>query len=125
MTDPPYSLGASTPIAPGEPWLSFWLALALGVAVCLFFAILFLRAKSPASAPVVLAELLFRLVQYRLPKRISDEEIGDALELIARFVAEGRPRRFIYLKIATTIFWVLVHTVRDWIARLLVPRKRR
>ena len=45
-----------------------------------------------------------------VPKRIANEEIGDALEQIHAMATARRPRWFIYVKVATTFFWVAVHT---------------
>ncbi|MFP2905950.1 hypothetical protein ACLESD_13010 [Pyxidicoccus sp. 3LFB2] len=45
-----------------------------------------------------------------VPKRIANEEIGDALEQIHAMVKARRPRWFITIKVSTTFFWVAVHT---------------
>lgn len=60
------------------------------------------------------AEYWLDLLSALVPKRIANEEIGDALEAIHRMVKAKRPKWFIYLKVATTCFWVGVHTVMHY-----------
>ncbi len=45
-------------------------------------------------------------------KRTTDEEIGDAIEIIERLVKEQRPAWQVWLKVATTVLWVLLHAYR-------------
>jgi hypothetical protein len=52
------------------------------------------------------------LVEVLVPKRIADEELGDAMEIIDRMIEQRRPPSHVYLKVATTIFWVLLHAFR-------------
>ncbi|MBN1208931.1 MAG: hypothetical protein JXB05_28995 [Myxococcaceae bacterium] len=46
-----------------------------------------------------------------VPRRIANEEISDALEVVHHMARAGRPKCFIALKVATTYFWVGVHTL--------------
>ena len=62
--------------------------------------------------------LALLLVEALVPRRIADEEIGDALERIEKFRREGRPRWCITLVVASTVFWVVVHAIRDVGARM-------
>lgn len=48
-----------------------------------------------------------------VPKRLADEEIGDALELITRMETEGRSKFLCWTKVATTVFWVAVNALRE------------
>jgi hypothetical protein len=56
------------------------------------------------------AEAAFAWLEAFVPKRIANEELGDALEFIGRMIDERRPRVLVRIKIATTCFWVLLHT---------------
>jgi hypothetical protein len=70
-----------------------------------------------ASTTMRRAKKAFDLLEALVPQRIANEEIGDALELIHRWVKARRPKWMIYLKVATTFFWVLTHSVLDWIIK--------
>lgn len=65
------------------------------------------------ASAVRLATSWFGAIDALVPKRIADEEIGDALEQIAQFVKDGRPPWQVYAKFATSAFWVLVHALGD------------
>ena len=43
----------------------------------------------------------------------SWEQIGDALELLHAMVQRGEPRWKVRVRIASTAFWVLAHTVLE------------
>ncbi|NPC70034.1 hypothetical protein HPP05_09795 [Corallococcus exiguus] len=53
-----------------------------------------------------------------VPKRVSNEEIGDALEFIARMEKERRSKWLVHLKVATTWFWVTIHTFLHYAERI-------
>ena len=57
------------------------------------------------------------LLEALVPRRIANEEIGDAQEYIHRMVAAHRPRWMIYLKVVTTYFWILTHSLAAAITR--------
>ncbi|WP_224361085.1 hypothetical protein [Hyalangium versicolor] len=63
------------------------------------------------SRTVERATYFLDLLSMVVPKRIANEEIGDAVELIHRMAKVRRPKWFIALKVATTYFWVGVHTL--------------
>lgn len=65
----------------------------------------FARALTFASRALGFVELL-------VPKRIANEELGDAAETILRLVEQRRPQWQVYLKVVTTIFWVLFNAFR-------------
>ncbi len=69
------------------------------------------RVDAPVMAPraVGVAQLLIELL---VPKQIADEEIGDAMEYIARMIHQRRPPWQIYLKMASTVFWVVRNAYR-------------
>lgn len=71
------------------------------------------HATRQAAGPRSLQRATYALdaLSTLVPKRISSEEIGDALEAIDRLMKAGRPKWFIYTKVATTYFWVLLHTL--------------
>jgi hypothetical protein len=64
------------------------------------------------------AKQAFELLEAFVPKRICNEEIGDAMEVIHRMVYHGRPRWMVRLKVATTYFWVITHAVLDYAIKL-------
>jgi hypothetical protein len=68
------------------------------------------------------ARRVFGLLELFLPERLCREDLGDALEVMARMVEEGRPRWQVYGKIATTVFWACVNGLREWASAL--GRKR-
>lgn len=60
------------------------------------------------------AQSSFRWISLLLPKRIRDEEIGDALEDVARLLRDPRcPNicRAVRWKIVSTWFWLVMHAV--------------
>jgi hypothetical protein len=57
------------------------------------------------------------LLEALVPRRIANEEIGDAQEYIHRMVKAHRPRWMIYLKVGTTYFWILTHSLMATITR--------
>jgi len=79
------------------------------------------RALNRAAARVA---TVFDLIELLVPRRIADEEIGDALELIGRLAAEGRPRWQIYLKAASATFFVLLNAVREVSSSLLGKKNK-
>jgi hypothetical protein len=70
-------------------------------------------SRDPSKSAVHQARRAFVLVSALVPKRLSDEEIGDALEVISRMESEGRSRWLCRLKVVSAIFWVLVNAVRE------------
>lgn len=48
-----------------------------------------------------------------VPRRLAEEEIGDALERVRNLVRLGRPRWHVWLKVATTVFWVCLNSLRE------------
>ncbi len=56
-----------------------------------------------------------------VPKRVADEEIGDALESIHRNANLGR--RYVWIKVVSTIVWVVVNAVRE-MASAILGKKR-
>jgi hypothetical protein len=75
------------------------------------------RVQGPAAA-LARIHSWFRLVEALVPKRLANEEIGDALEQVQRFAEEGRSHWYIYLKFASSAFWILAHAIGDVGARL-------
>ncbi|WP_140875226.1 hypothetical protein [Myxococcus xanthus] len=64
------------------------------------------------------ATWMLDLLSMWVPKRLASEEIGDALERINAMSAAGRPFWFIYLKVATTSWWVTWHSVLHYAERI-------
>jgi hypothetical protein len=51
-----------------------------------------------------------------VPRRLAEEEIGDALERVQYLARLGRPRWQIWLKVATSVFWVCLNSLREIIS---------
>jgi hypothetical protein len=62
---------------------------------------------------------LFGAMGAHLPQRISDEELGDALEALHKMVVEGQPRWKLQMRILSTLFWVSAHSVQDCVYELI------
>jgi hypothetical protein len=77
-----------------------------------------LRAKPRGVRTERAAAYAFDALSMLVPKRISNEEIGDAMEQVQAMVLARRPRWFIYMKIVTTFFWVFVHTLLHYAAQV-------
>ncbi|HZH17128.1 MAG TPA: hypothetical protein VE057_22420 [Archangium sp.] len=57
--------------------------------------------------------------------RVSNEELGDALELLHKLVGAGVPAWMLYAQAGVSAFWALVHSVQDAALRLTgKPRLR-
>ncbi|HYO74583.1 MAG TPA: hypothetical protein VEU33_51765 [Archangium sp.] len=65
------------------------------------------------------AQRLFDALGTRLPRRISAEELGDALEALQQMVRAGQPKWRIQMRILSTLFWVSTHTVQDGVHALV------
>jgi hypothetical protein len=87
------------------------------LAWAVFNARAWLRAQGRAGIPRRAARA-FSVLSAILPPRIADEELGDALEDIARRVRSRRPMWEIELKVAMTVVWSLLHAVEDVVARV-------
>jgi hypothetical protein len=62
------------------------------------------------------ARRALELLQVLVPKRIADEEIGDALEVINALPAgpgSRWTRVLVWVKVITTYFWTILHTFRE------------
>lgn len=73
------------------------------------------KASLLTSRPFMRARAIFGWLEVFFPKRVVSEEIGDALEMISRLESEPVcPHRHIKInfKIATTVCWVIVNSVR-------------
>ncbi|WP_437329999.1 hypothetical protein [Sorangium sp. So ce381] len=55
---------------------------------------------------------VFGFVTLFVPKRLVDEEIGDALELMAKHFRYSRLLWPIYVKLASTVFWMAINAIR-------------
>ncbi len=52
------------------------------------------------------------VVELLVPRRIANEELGDAMEVIVRLVKQRRPSWQVCLKVATTVCWVVFNALR-------------
>jgi hypothetical protein len=64
-----------------------------------------------------------RVMALLVPKRLWDEEIGDAFEVLERLERAGAPRWQMRLKIWSAVFWVLVNSGRDLVSAALGKSK--
>lgn len=67
---------------------------------------------APADWATIGIEWTFRFVSILVPKRLADEEIGDALEVIAEQLECSPARWPVYRLVAITLFWLLVNAIR-------------
>jgi len=70
----------------------------------------------------------FRCLELLLPRRLREEDLGDGLEDLARLRRSGAPHWQIRLKIASTVFWVLLaalHEVSTTVWGLVLPRREK
>lgn len=65
------------------------------------------------------AQRLFDAMGAHLPRRISTEELGDALEALQNMVREGQPKWKLQARILSTLFWVSAHSVQDGVHALI------
>lgn len=72
----------------------------------------------PAQRTMLHVDRTFRFVSLLVPKRLANEEIGDALEVITEHFKRSPKRWPVYLKLVTTIFWIAVNTIRYLLASL-------
>jgi hypothetical protein len=72
----------------------------------------------PAPAEVVRAQRTFDRLGAWLPRRINNEQMGDALESIHAMVLRGEPAWKVRLRVASAAFWVLAHTALELSLRL-------
>ena len=79
------------------------------------------RTLNRAAARVA---IVFDFIELLVPKRLADEEIGDALERIARLAREGRPKWQIYVKGASAVFFVLLNWLREVTSSLLGKKNK-
>lgn len=56
------------------------------------------------------ANQILDIIELLVPKRIADEELGDAMESMGALIKRGRPVWQIRVKLVSTVFWVIVHT---------------
>lgn len=73
--------------------------------------------------PLSFAEWVFDFASGCGPKRLSDEEIGDAMEDIAKKVKKGRGASWIYLKASSTLLWFLVNAAGETVKKVLGKSK--
>ncbi|HMJ09992.1 MAG TPA: hypothetical protein VK524_01240 [Polyangiaceae bacterium] len=59
------------------------------------------------------------LVELLLPKRLREEDLGDALEVMDRLECHGAPRWQVVLKVASMVFWLSVKAIREVASSLL------
>ncbi|MGK4001117.1 hypothetical protein WMF31_00730 [Sorangium sp. So ce1036] len=76
-----------------------------------------------AERSMLRVECAFRFVALFLPKRLVDEEIGDAVEEISLQLQRSPARWPVYLKIVTTVFWVMVHAIGYLVSQLKGVRR--
>ncbi len=77
-----------------------------------------IRKQLAAERAARRAERSFNTLSSFLPKRLCNEEIGDALEDITRRVREGQPVWQLYAKMLSTWVWVLWHGLWDFVGHM-------
>jgi hypothetical protein len=74
---------------------------------------------APRGAEFRLAAKVFDVVSAVVPERIANEELGDALEEMQRRMSCGGATWWVYVKLASTLFWISMNAVREIAAALL------
>ncbi|WP_434390607.1 hypothetical protein [Melittangium boletus] len=64
------------------------------------------------------AEIALDLLSALVPKRIATEEVGDALEYINKMRAMKKPSWLVFLKVVSTFWWVIIHTLLHYTERI-------
>lgn len=72
-----------------------------------------LQPKAKPNRAAVRAEAIFDFIALLIPKRLRNEELGDASEVIEARIRAGHPSWKIYTKVASTIFWIAVNSCRE------------
>jgi hypothetical protein len=80
-------------------------------------AMLWPAPEKPKHPVVRRAERWLDRVGRWVGPRISNEEVGDGLERIARLARAGAPAWMLYAMMGATIFWVLAHGMQDFFLR--------
>jgi hypothetical protein len=75
-----------------------------------------------AEPAIARAAWTFDVLSLIVPPRISNEEVGDAMERISSMVAAGQAPWRAYLLMVMTVFWVLVHAAHAIVRG--VPQKK-
>jgi hypothetical protein len=78
------------------------------------------RILGPGIPPPPSASSFLSWVEILLPPRLRREDVGDALELIARRRLHGVK---LYTKLLTTAFWLLTNALRE-VSSSLLGKKR-
>ncbi|WP_257461963.1 hypothetical protein [Archangium lipolyticum] len=72
------------------------------------------QARQESRFPAVRrAGRFLDLVSVGTTRRVSNEEIGDALERLDRVAAAGAPTWVLYLMVSVTALWVATHSVQE------------
>lgn len=67
----------------------------------------------PAQRAMLSATRVFGFAEMLFNKRITNEELGDALESIAKHLKGSNPVWWAYIKLITTMFWLTVNAVKE------------
>jgi hypothetical protein len=69
------------------------------------------------------AARLFDVATLLLPRRLVNEQLGDALEQINGYANEGKPVWWIRVKTISALFWTAVHALGEIISTVRKPSK--
>ncbi len=77
-------------------------------------------ARQPSLFPAVRrAGRFLDLVSLGTTRRVSNEEIGDALERLDKLAAAGAPTWVLYMMASMTALWVATHSVQELAFRFI------
>jgi hypothetical protein len=83
--------------------------------------------ETPRVEPTLLTSAVKALgnIPSWVPRRICEEQIGDALEQIHRFARDAAPgwEKQVLRKVRTTKFWVLVNAIREVVSAVLGKKR--
>jgi hypothetical protein len=83
-------------------------------------------ARTPREEPAIPAVL--EVVELLVPRRLRDEDLGDALEVLAALREQGASRWKIQLKVASTAFSILLAALHELAVKprgIVAPRKEK
>jgi hypothetical protein len=100
----------------GEPTPGEWLDIELGHAdkevLWLRYLLAWQKGNIEERHPLSSLRVL-GLLSLILPRRLRDEDLGDALEDLACLRRSGAPRWQLHVKVVSTVFWLSLNAVRE------------
>lgn len=71
------------------------------------------RESGIRSTPLITTDAVFDFLELLLPSRVMREDAGDAREIIVRLCETHGPRWKIYLKMLSSVLWILLSAAKE------------